>query len=199
MEQRSDAWFTARLGHFTATDFATIANGKKQTIENLCWKKAAEIITGYRKEDNFKNASMQRGVQLENEARGLFSFDTGLQVKTVGFVEMDEFVGCSPDGLTEDSGVEIKCKDDHTHLQTLLNGDNSYRWQIQGSMHVCERSSWYFVCYNPHFPIEQQLYIEKWKRDKDMISQLEDGLNHAVQRVKEILNDYETKICHTTF
>ena len=184
--QGSEEWKILRSGKFTATDFATVANGRKSTIENLIYKKAAEIITGVKAESGYYSASMERGNRLEAEAREEFEFATGLHVETVGFVEMSEYIGCSPDGLIGDhAGVEIKCKDDHTHLKCLLHGDTSYKWQLYGNMFVTGRREWYFCAYNPNFPVETQLYIKKWEWNQDLITQLENGLVYVVNRVKE--------------
>ena len=46
IEQRTPEWELIKLGKFSATNFQTVANGNKSTIETLCYKKASEIITG---------------------------------------------------------------------------------------------------------------------------------------------------------
>ena len=61
MEQRSDEWFKIKLGKFSATDFNTIANGKPATIETLCYKKAAELITGVRADSDNKYSNFHNG------------------------------------------------------------------------------------------------------------------------------------------
>ncbi len=190
VEQRSEAWHKLRLGKFTATDFQTVANGKKDTIRKLVYKKAAEQITGYR-EEGYMNDHMLRGVELEDEARKLYEFQTGNDVTLVGFVS-DDWIGCSPDGLIgDDGGLEIKCKDIHTHLDCLLNGDNSYKWQIQGSLYVTQRLWWDFVSYNPHFPADKQLYIERWYPDEELQVKIERGLVTAVEMLQEVLEKYK--------
>ena len=190
--QGSEAWHKLRLGRFTATDFTTVANGKKATIDTLIYKKVAERITGLPASERYINANMERGLDLESEARTAFEFRTGIEVDVVGFCSLDDWVGCSPDGLIgENKGIEIKCKDNHTHLECLLHGDNSYRWQIQGNLYVTGRDSWYFISYNPNFPIEKQLYITEYGRDDDALSKIEQGLKYAVNKAKEIWREYE--------
>ena len=189
MEQGSPEWFQTKLGKFGATDFQTIANGKPKTIETLIYKKAAQIITGHR-EETYSNSNMERGIELENEAREAFSFEKGLVVRQVGFVQSAEHVGCSPDGLIgDDSGVEFKCPEDHTHARYLIHGCNSYHWQIQGSLSVTERKSWYFCSYNPNFPIEKQLYIKQWFPDPVAFAKIETGLDYAVKELLRILEE----------
>ena len=189
MEQGSPEWFAVKLGKYSATDFQTLANGRKDTIAKLIEKKAAEILTGRRME-TFKNSHMERGLELEAEARVEYEFFSGNEVKEVGFVEMNEFIGCSPDGLIGDNGgVEFKSKDDNTHLHCLLFGDTSYKWQLYGNMWVTGRSWWDFVSYNPHFPVDKQLYINRWERDEEMIKKISDGCEYAVAELKRILED----------
>jgi hypothetical protein len=189
--QRSEEWFKIKLGKFSATDFQTVANGKKPTIENLIYKKAAEIITGHYQENDFTNRHIERGVELEEEARVAFEMETGLSVLEVGFIELNEFVGVSPDGIIGDNaGLELKCKDDHTHLKCLLNGDNSYKWQIQGSLYVSGRESWFFASYNQFFPSNKRIYIKEHKPDKECFDKLESGLDFCITRLKETLKAY---------
>ncbi|KKL09016.1 hypothetical protein LCGC14_2570060 [marine sediment metagenome] len=132
MEQRSPEWFAVRLGKITGTSFTTMANGRPATIETLCEKTAAERITGVSSENGFINEAMERGIELEAQALALYSTENFGDVKTVGFVELDEFIGCSPDGLVgDDGGVEIKCPEQHTHLRymTCDVAWKKYFWQ----------------------------------------------------------------------
>ena len=189
MEQGSPEWFQIKLGKFSATDFQTIANGRPATIETLIYKKAAQIITGHR-EETYSNSNMEKGLELEDEAREAFSFEKGLVVRQVGFVQSAEHVGCSPDGLIElDSGLEIKCPEDHTHARYLIHGCNAYHWQLQASMFVTGRKSWYFCSYNPNFPIEKQLYIKQWFPDPIAVAKIETGLAYAVSELKRIVEE----------
>ncbi|MBT4644089.1 MAG: YqaJ-like viral recombinase [Deltaproteobacteria bacterium] len=186
--QRTDQWFLLRMGKFTGTDFQTIANGRAATKETLIYKKAAEILTGHRNENGFFNEQMERGVETEEEARQVFEFETGLTVKECGFVEKDQYSGISPDGLIgDDAGIEIKCKDDHTHLKCLLSGDNSYKWQLQGSLYVTGRKKWYFVSYNRFFPPEKMLYVEEVYPDEESFEKIRIGLREAIQQLETIL------------
>ena len=189
MEQGSPEWLKLKEGKFSATDFQTIANGKPKTIETLIYKKAAQIITG-RREETYSNANMERGIELENEAREAFIFEKGLSVRQVGFVQSAEHVGCSPDGLIgDDSGLEIKCPEDHTHARYLIHSCNAYHWQLQASMYVTGRESWWFCSYNPNFPIEKQLYIKECFPDLVAFEKIKTGLNYAVKELLRILEE----------
>ena len=136
-EQHSDEWYNIRLGKFTASKAATIATAGTG-LETLCFDLAAEILTK-KKKDTYSNAAMEQGNELEATARTLFELQTGKKVEQVGFVEIDEFSGCSPDGLTDDAGVEIKCPQDSTYAKYLYDEKikPEYYAQMQMQMLFC--------------------------------------------------------------
>jgi len=190
--QLSDEWFDLKKGKFSGTDFTTVANGKPATRKTLCYKKAAEIITGEYAESTFRNFNMDRGIEMEEEARMAFDLEVGVETREVGFIELSQYAGVSPDGLIGDyAGLELKCKDAHTHLECLLKGDNKYKWQIQGALFVSGRSIWYFASYNPSFPVGQKLYIKEHLPDPEAFEMLAKGLDESVANVQIILEQYK--------
>lgn len=192
LEQGTQEWLKVRLGKFTASNCYTIGTegmGKgRGGLETLCLEKASEILTQALPEQ-YTNEDIERGHQLEQEARSAYEIETGRAVKQVGFVEVNEYVGCSPDGLVEDNGlIEIKCKNDKNHLLCLLGKDidKTYQWQMQMQM-LCAQRQWCdFVSYNPNFK-NKPLKIIRVERNPEMIQALEKGLEKGIARVKEIL------------
>ena len=150
----------------------------------------AEYYSSAEKE-NYINADMQRGIDLEPEARLEFEFYTDLDVQEVGFIEYNDFIGVSPDGLIGDDGlIEIKCPNDSIYFKLLLN-DNikpEYIAQMQMQMYVTDRQYCYFVSYNPNF--EKSLYIKKINRDEEMIDKLKKGLERGTELIKEIKKNF---------
>lgn len=105
-EQGSDEWYAARVGIPSASVIDKIITTKGEVSrsgEKLMYQLAGERIIG-RKEESYTNAAMERGIELEAEARALFSLTTGLDVDEVGLCYMDErkAFSCSPDGLIGD-------------------------------------------------------------------------------------------------
>lgn len=196
LEQGTQEWLKVRLGKFTASNCYTIGTegmGKgRGGLETLCLEKASEILTQALPEQ-YTNEDIERGHQLEQEARSAYEIETGRAVKQVGFVEVNEFVGCSPDGLVEDNGlIEIKCKNDKNHLLCLLGKDidKTYQWQMQYQM-LCTQREWCdFVSYNPNFK-KTPLIIIRVERNPEMIQALEKGLEKGIARVKEILAEVQ--------
>ncbi len=198
-EQRTDEWYAIRKGKMTASNAETIiANGKG--LETYIYNLMAEYYSTAQKE-NYINADMQRGIDLEPEARIEFEFYTGLDVQEVGFVEYNDFIGVSPDGLIDNDGlIEIKCPNDSIYFKLLLS-DNikpEYIAQMQMQMYITDRQYCYFVSYNPNF--EKSLYIKKINRDEEMIEKLKKGLEKGTQLIKEIKKNFRKvgkngKIC----
>ena len=188
-EQRTEDWYNIRKGKMTASNAETIiANGKG--LETYIYNLMAEYYSSAEKE-NYINADMQRGIDLEPEARLEFEFYTDLDVQEVGFIEYNEFIGVSPDGLIGDDGlIEIKCPNDSIYFKLLLN-DNimpEYIAQMQMQMYVTDRQYCYFVSYNPNF--EKSLYIKKITRDEEMIEKLKKGLERGTELIKEIKENF---------
>ena len=188
-EQRTEEWYNIRKGKMTASNAEIIiANGKG--LETYIYNLMAEYYSSAEKE-NYINADMQRGIDLEPEARLEFEFYTDLDVQEVGFIEYNEFIGVSPDGLVGDDGlIEIKCPNDSIYFKLLLSNNikPEYIAQMQMQMYVTERQYCYFVSYNPNF--EKSLYIKKINRDEEMIEKLKKGLERGTQLIKEIKENF---------
>lgn len=191
-EQHSDDWYNIRLGKFTASK-ASVIHTAGTGLETYCFDIVAEILTK-KKKDTFQSQAMQQGNELEDVARTLFEMETGYEVEQVGFIEIDRFSGCSPDGLiiNRSSGIEIKCPQDNTFAKYLYD-DNvkpEHYAQMQMNMLFCECDKWFYMVYNPHF--ENSFIIREIKADKEFQQKLVAGLNKGKDRVIEILTKIET-------
>lgn len=181
IEQRSEEWFTIRLGKVTASRIADVtartAKGCGAGRANYMAELLCERLTGARGE-RFTNAAMQWGTDMEPQARLAYEFMEGVTVNEVGFVahQIIEMSGASPDGLVGDSGlVEIKCPNTATHIDTLLGAsiDGKYMKQMQWQM-ACTGRQWCdFVSFDPRMPEEMQIHVERVRRDDAMIKEIE--------------------------
>jgi exodeoxyribonuclease (lambda-induced) len=188
VEQNSDAWFEARLGKLTASDAHAIMTAGKG-LETLVWEKVGETLTGKPKQ-SFVNEVMEKGHELEMEARNNYEITTGNLVKTTGFHVLDDLpdVGCSPDGLIgEDGLVEIKCPTPAIYARFMYENviDPKYKAQIQMQMWITKRKWCDFVVYNPDF--EKSTIITKYKRDEEIIDKIAGGVAKGVAQLHEIL------------
>lgn len=189
VEQQTEEWYSLRCGKFTASDFHTLL-GNSQTKENILLKKTAERLNNAFNEDLLIcNADIQRGIELEPQARLLYEMQTGNEVKQIGFCGVDEFVGCSPDGIINDDNgiIEIKCPKDTTFIHQVITGKikPEYYTQIQFNLFCLERKYCDYIAYNTNYP----LFIKRIERDELHIEKIK----QAIEECKNIvLNNIET-------
>ena len=175
-EQGSEEWLAARLGIPTATGFENIvtATGKKSAsyIKYMAELIEESILGGG---DTFKSGFMERGNQLEPQARAAYEFLTGNDVIQVGgvYLNEDREVMVSPDGLIPSlkKGLEIKCPKMSTHIRYLLEGGvpSEYIIQVQANLWVTGYDTWDFVSYCPEYQ-KQPLYIFTAHRDQVLMA-----------------------------
>jgi len=154
LDQGTPEWFEVRKGKMTASHSQAIGNAGKG-LDTYIFEILAEKFSSGEKA-NYSNEHMERGKELEGQARAMYELQNNVTVVQVGFIEMDQCVGCSPDGLVnEDGGCEIKCHDDVKHTKMLINGaseiDSGYIWQCQMNMLITDRKWWDLIFYNPNF------------------------------------------------
>ena len=173
-EQRSPQWFEARRGLVTASEFATVlAKGRNgaesKTRRTYLLKLAGEIITGQPME-SYTNAHMERGQEMEVEARNMYAWNCDAEPQLVGFIRNGS-VGASPDALLGENGLlELKTKLPHLLIDLILKDDfpPEHRAQCQGQLWVAEREWIDLACYWPSLP----LFVKRAQRDDDYIKML---------------------------
>lgn len=175
-----------RLGKFTASTAQAIAtNGKG--LETLVFEKVAETMTGKLKEQ-YTNEDIERGHALEMIARNNYELETGNVVTEIAFIEMDEKIGCSPDGMiAEDGLVEIKCMNDAKFARYMyeMKIDPAHYWQMQMQMLVSGRQWADYVVYNENF--KRTTIIQRVTRNEADINKLRAGLVQGVAMLETIL------------
>jgi len=154
--QGSPEWAKARLGIPTASSadkIVTMAGVASKQRQKYLYQLAAERITGI-KEETYQNGAMQRGIEMEAEARSMYELMTGSTVEQVGICYPDEKKswGCSPDGLVgKDGALEIKCPSSAVHVGYLLEGTlpSDYFQQTQMQLLVTGRKWVDFFSFYP--------------------------------------------------
>ena len=181
IEQRSDAWFSARLGKVTASRVADVIaktkSGYSASRDNYMAQLICERLTGQQGE-SFTNAAMTWGTETEPLARSAFEAYADVMVEEVGFVPhpLIEMSGASPDGLVGLFGMlEIKCPNTATHIDTLLSQTvpGKYITQMQWQMRWCERQWCEFVSFDPRLPQDLQLFVKRVEFDPEYVAMLE--------------------------
>ena len=174
--QGTPEWQKERVGIPTASCFdkiITVKGERSKQRTKYMYQLAAERITGI-KENGYQNAVMERGIQMEDEARKMYELMTGYTVTTVGVCYPDEQkrYGCSPDGLIGEEGlVEIKCPTSAIHVGYLLGGvlPTDYVQQCQGQLLVTGRK---WVDFFSFYPGLKPLLV-KVKPDKKFLHSLQ--------------------------
>lgn len=201
MEQRSEAWFQARLGKATASRFHDIMATGRAGQPLSGWKNykaelVIERLTG-KALDNFQSKEMLWGIDTEPLARLFYTLNTGNTVEETGFFEHATLAaGASPDGLIgELGGLEIKCPNPATHIETLHTKQvpRQYVAQVQGSMWITGRKWWDFVSFDPRMPEKAKYIMIKVNRDEEYIKTLEENVRlflKAVDEEVEFVNNY---------
>ncbi len=82
-DQQTDDWYKVRLGKLTASKAQAIAVAGKG-LETLCYEKAAEVLTK-RKPEGFTNGDIDRGNEMEAQARNAYELETGNMIGEIGF------------------------------------------------------------------------------------------------------------------
>lgn len=187
IEQGSKEWHKLRNLKFTASNASTImANGKG--LETLVKEMIADFYSSQQYDEysnKYKNEAMQRGNDFESMARTFYTLETGNDVEQVGFVECDEYIGCSPDGLIGDDGlIEIKNHSDKVfvELMTTRKIDPKYRAQMQMQMWVTGRKYCDYFGFNPNY--QPSFYMERVYPDPVEFKRIEAGLQTGIKLVK---------------
>jgi hypothetical protein len=183
-EQGSEEWFLSRLGIPTASAFGTVmAKGQGKTRKTYMLKLLGERMTGEMTE-SYTNHHMERGHEMEPEARETYAFMKDCEPIQVGFIRNGN-KGASPDSLVgEDGLVEIKTKLPHLQLQVLLEDrlPPEHKPQVQGQIWTAEREWCDFVSYWPGLPI----FIKRVYREEDYIKTLSIEVDRFVNDMNEL-------------
>ncbi len=191
--QGSPEWHACRLGLPTASEFKTVlAQGRggaeSETRRTYLYKLVGEILTG-EPMYNYQNDHMERGKQMEEEARDLYMFLTDAELTRVGFIK-NHSAGCSPDSLIDKNGMlEVKTKLAHLQVEALLDGvlPPEHKAQVQGQLWIAEREWVDFVSYWPKLPLlkvrvhRDEPYIERLSKE---VARFQEELQMLLARVQ---------------
>lgn len=193
--QKSEEWFELRRKYpLTASKAQAIATGGKG-LETLVWETLAEKYS-FADKDRVTNKDMERGVELEDQARDIYQLKTGLEAYEIGFITNENIspvAGVSPDGgiKNQKGGIEIKCFDDTKHFKYSIEGlepESQYMWQMQMQMLFAEWEFVDFCAYNPNY--KQSLLIKRISADNEKQQKIISGLKIGEKLIKTIEEKY---------
>jgi hypothetical protein len=176
MDQGSGEWHAAKLGIPSASRFKDVlAKGEGKVRSTYMRKLAGEILTG-EPMDSFSNGHMDRGKEMEDEARELYAFvKNGPSLQRVGFIRSGN-KGCSPDSLIGENGaLEIKTELPHLLIDTIIadNFPAEHKAQCQGVLWTAERDWIDIGIFWPKLP----LFVKNATRDEAYITKLSEAVD----------------------
>jgi len=166
-----------------------MAKGQGVTRKNYMMELLIARLTG-KYPESFTSDAMQWGIDNEPIARSAYEIATGRVVSEVGFIlhPTIEGAGASPDGMMPDRGLEIKCPNTATHLDTLLSGKikKDYIYQMQFGMMCAGLDKWDFVSFDPRLNEKNQLCIITVEKDRAMCDEIRTELVRFLQELAEL-------------
>ena len=206
MTQSQEEWLQARANRFTASVVHKLMGSSRtgellsKTAQSFIYEKAAEILTGNSKP--IYGDALDWGIAHEQYA--FFNFNqqnfqewTYYGGETYVFIPYGEYSGYSPDGLSQDAILEIKCPyNSGIHLKNfnIYDADSlkqihpEYYWQMQLGMLATDLDYGYFVSCDPRMPEAKQMHIAEIERH-EVEFELNEKLQNAWELLQEILSD----------
>lgn len=192
VKQDSPEWFALRCGKFTASNFdklfmAKSTKGYQDLVNSVVFERLTSEVP-----ESYESDWMRRGKELEPEARLRYELDTFQKVQEVGFVELNEWVGGSPDGfLDEDGLLEIKCPKFNTFIFYALSHEavKEYQYQVQGELLVTGRKWSELFVYHPKLePLRFRI-----ERNEEIVGAITKELATAIKTAQERIEQIKEK------
>jgi hypothetical protein len=184
--QGTDEWHTIRAGRIGGSEAdVLLVDGKGGGLgvgaKTLAYKNMAQkhFPEDYQ-EKAYQSDAMQRGNELEMEARLVYEELSNSFVEEVGYISFGDYFGYSPDGLADNEGlIEIKCPLPAEILRYCNSGeiDKSHIAQMQWGMMITGAKWCDYVMYHPQMEFISCRII----RVEDMIAKFRANMEHYVK------------------
>lgn len=194
VQQGSADWLMLKLGVLSASnadkivakrDSATRATYMASLISQVCSCVIPE-------EMNFK--AMEHGKLYEPAARDALSVALGfVNIQEIAFMFSDESlrVGVSPDGLFDNTIVEIKCPfngENFIKFAAFETNKKDWAWQAQFQLFAGKADEHIFCQYDPRMVLCNNLHYVKTERDEAMQKTLADAIPQFIADMDQALN-----------
>lgn len=161
MQQLSDEWFEARKGKITASNVGAILGVSPYADSESVMRSMVREYHGAESEIK-SNIAMEWGNDNEHQALMAVESHLGVMVEQCGFIVHENgWLGASPDGLTHDAVIEVKCP--YRKEMFSLDSRKDYYAQVQTQMLCAGKTKGYFGVWVPDFiqvtPVELD---EEW-------------------------------------
>lgn len=199
--QRTDEWFKARLGRFTASKIhlvAAVGKSGKMTagLETYIINCIVEEITQSWSEVDVK--AMRWGRLHEPRAIAMFELLYNKEVFEMPFIPYGDYSGGSPDGgiVGEEAVIEVKCPMNSSyHLKhltikkpaDLLFIQKEYYAQLEWNMEVTNSKRGYFISYDPRI-LDNPMKVVEIPYDEEFIQTIHAGIEIAAAAKEELID-----------
>lgn len=209
MIQRSQEWYDARMGKFTASSVWKLFSKPRSKSEEFgatamsyIIEKVCEIISG--EIEQISSKYLDHGRYFEPFAFRMYKSRAANPDKVIecGFFTYDADAGASPDGLIGPNGIlEIKCPytiSEHLkYLQfskpeDLLAEKKEYYYQMQMQMLATDRDYGHFVTYSP-FTHPYNMKVLVIPRDETVIEEMKELIKVAAKKRDEIVENIKSQ------
>lgn len=197
VSQNTPEWHKLRAGKITGSGVGSLmAKGRGEmfggTAKSYINEKVAELLTGLVCE-HVDNRATRWGHEKEQEALARFEWESLIRVDEIGFCEVSERMGCSPDGVTKYGIIEIKCPFNQTnHYNTLVSGKvpDKYFAQVQYNMWCMNVKKCHFISYDPRYKENEQIAIIPVDLDKDYVYNMLNRVDAAIELIDKQYKDF---------
>jgi hypothetical protein len=160
LEQGSAAWYQARAGIPTASNFHRVMTPKTRKLSTQRYAYAAELILqrilNWQPDSLDKIGHIAEGKANEPLAVAKMELVFEIESRAIGFVTTDDGrFGASPDRISRsgDRVIEVKSPTPLVQMQRLLfSSTEDYYPQRQGQLFVAEADKALFFSFNPRMP-----------------------------------------------
>jgi hypothetical protein len=213
IEYRSEQWYQARAGIFTASGFYKLM--AKPADKSAQWSKTALNYIRLKATEKYTGNYAYRpdcratlwGTENEQLAINAFAEISKFDLHETGFIQSDELpdAGATPDVIfTDQNGkkaiAQIKCPYNNTFhkkycdkifdSKSLKKTKSAYFWQMQGEMWVTGVDYSYFISFDKRYPKNDQFHFAKISRDDTAICLLKERLIQSTVVRDSIIERY---------
>jgi len=201
IEQGSQEWYELRYGKIGGSTLKELMVDKPIKECAIFADILSAQFEPYTEEYVFKSEVMQRGNDLEPQARIMYALKNDCTVTQIGWAEMDNGIsGISPDGLVgSDGAVEFKCPSRKQHMAYILTPEDivkDYFWQITMYFVVFDNIEWVdIVSFRPECSFKPLLEVMVNKDTEiQLTAKKRLKISDAVTEVKTKINNLKTEI-----
>jgi putative phage-type endonuclease len=176
LQQNTPEWLKWREDGIGGSEASCIMGTNPYSDVIECWQRKLNLIPDITETaSKWSLEAMQRGHDLEPEARQLFELEFGLKMPAVCMIHPEyDFMRASLDGLSYDGNIvlEIKCPGLTTHREALEGKIRPYyHTQMQHQMAVAGAELCYYFSYTDLDNIDTYKLIEV-PRDEEYIKRI---------------------------